>query len=477
MAFDPSVIGGIGASAIPDVAGAMGKAYQLKDLMDVGQMHGLQLKEMKQAQEEKEKTQKILSSVGSIDNQQKVDEVTERLRKEVGVDAAMKFHQGASQQKAADISLQMQQAELQTAQTNSILSALTPLANTLQRSGWQEGKPNPQLDALVVQQAPEIARRIKAQTPSLGPAIDQTLADPSHLTADKVMGLWKSGTDAKRELDRRKEEATISNLQSEKATREADLRIKQAKEAREAKSAVEGNLRPEDLEVAVPVVMADPSRMRDYVQWGKAGREDKKQINQAITNYLKEHNMTPGDLIVMRANAKAEMTSIPKMTQQLNAITTFEGVAKFNGDRILELIDKVGANDTQMVEAAKRYGYAKLGFADEGEMLSVLNTFQTEVARIILNPNLTGVLTDDARHEIQSVAPSGMTTAQAHRIIPRLFAEMDVRKGYIASQLDTASRTLLAPGQSVTTPPVQPPGTAPKGASVPLADYLKQQGY
>jgi hypothetical protein len=218
MPFDPSVISTIGPAAMPDIAGAQTKAFQLKDLMQEGQLHALQLKDYQTEQADRAKVKEILSKAGPIDSQTKVNEVTEQIGK-VNRDLAMKFHQQASQAKNEDLDIQIKQSQVQATQLNSVLTLTTPLANQLQQAGWKSGESHPQLDAVVAQKIPQIAQQMKQQHPELSQAIDQLVANPNNMTADAFMNMWNGTTQAKEQLARQKTEWEIRNLKSETADR------------------------------------------------------------------------------------------------------------------------------------------------------------------------------------------------------------------------------------------------------------------
>lgn len=201
-------------------------------------------------------------------------------------------------------------------------------------------------------------------------------------------------------------------------------------------------LTPEDIDVAAGVVMLDPTRMHDYATFGKTGQAIRTAINKAITKKLTDANMTTGGLAKLRQNFVAQKGSIKKMTEQANNIETFEGLAKYNGQRVLDLIDKIDDTGVPFIEGITRKLKKGAGSVDAAEAQSVLTAFQTEAARILNNPNLTGVLSDSARHEVQDMIGGNLSAAQTKRVINRIFAEMDVRKQLINQQIGSASGSM-----------------------------------
>ena len=67
--------------------------------------------------------------------------------------------------------------------------------------------------------------------------------------------------------------------------------------------------------------------------------------------------------------------------------------------------------------------------------------FAVEIARIVQNPNLTGQLSDSARHEIEVFNPQNATLKQTIAVMELLKQDMANRKNSLDTQLkDTRSR-------------------------------------
>ncbi len=216
----------------------------------------------------------------------------------------------------------------------------------------------------------------------------------------------------------------------------------------------------DDVSIAAPVVMSDPARMRDYATFGKAGQAHRDQINEEIAKQLKGAGMTSRDLTKIRLNFNAQKGSITKLTAQQNAIDTFEGLARNNGERLMELVDKIDDTGVPIIEAFTRPSKKGLGSDDMAEAQSVLTSFQTEAAKILSgNPNMTGVISDSARHELQKVVDGSLSASATRRVVKRLFTEMDVRSQMYENTIKKAtdSATSTTPqNDRRTAPPVVP---------------------
>ena len=200
------------------------------------------------------------------------------------------------------------------------------------------------------------------------------------------------------------------------------------------------DLPPDELDLAATTVMTDPNQMRQFASFGKAGQARRDQINAAVSAKLKTAGMTPSDLGNLRATFKAQGASINKLVPQLNAIEAYEQTAKFNGQRLLDLVDKIDNTGVPVIEGYARRAQKAVGDPDQAEFASVLQQYQTEAARIISNPNLTGVLSDSARQELQEVISGNMSAGQLKRVINRLNTEFEFRANAIRGQIGNAGQ-------------------------------------
>jgi hypothetical protein len=215
-----------------------------------------------------------------------------------------------------------------------------------------------------------------------------------------------------------------------KITREEiPVRTYKSKEPTSTQQMLQGGLDPDTVHKAAVETLYDRTRIGLYAPFGMAGKADRDAIANEQTKVSKAAGMTPQDVLRLGVNFKAQSMTMPKLALQRANIDAYEKLARFNGNRILELIGKLDDTSIPLLEAPKRLAERGLiGSDDAAEFLSVLQTYQTEVARIIQSsPNMGGVLTDTARKEIQDVIQKGVTASQAKRIINRLHLEMDVR--------------------------------------------------
>lgn len=230
-----------------------------------------------------------------------------------------------------------------------------------------------------------------------------------------------------------------------------------------ANSPQEPTLSPDAVHDAVVDVLADPARMRQYASFGQSGQKIRTAINEQKSQTLRDLGMTEDQVVRQQAVAKAQIKSVGDLIPMQNAINAYETVAKGNGQRALELINKVNTTGVPLLNSAKRISEQATGNPDAAELMQVLQNYQTEAARIIANPRLTGQLTDTARKELENVIPANLTPAQAKRIIERLNFEFELRSRGIDQAL-TQAQSQMTPGYA--------PASSPAGAQAPAAPAM-----
>ncbi len=479
MAFDPSVI-----AAIPDMApnpvAAKANTLRLQDLMDTQTLNKMKLKEAGQQEREQETYKNVLKG-SDLSTDKGATEAAEKLTRAGLPDQAMKFMKERQAIKGGALDIESKKLEIAEQQQSAIVGAMDNVIR--QVDAYKQANPDAtpaMMDAKTQELIVPMMDQLAKQSQDLIPAIDRYKQQPGSLTYQGVIAAEAASKQGLARLKEYREEqkgarderkTQVSEQQANTTAQNAQTNaLREAayeKELLSRQSLRDPNLLDDKtLEVAIPSVMADPARMYDYTPGrGAAAAPVKKQINDAIADRLKAANMKPEDLVRLRATAKAEGTSITKMTQQVNAISSFESLARFNGDRLLELVDKLDDTSIPLIEGASRLAKRKGGGEDAAEFSSVLQSFQTEAARILNNPNMTGVLTEGARQDMQHVISGDVTAGQAKRIVNRIFAEMDVRKGSFDLAIQNAGQALTPaypqPGGAEASPMAAPAAAAP----------------
>src|SRR5439155_1939896 len=121
------------------------------------------------------------------------------------------------------------------------------------------------------------------------------------------------------------------------------------------------------------------------------------------------------DLASNKADYKANATSLAKQTVMRDAVRAFEATATGNLDRFLEQAKGVIDTGSPLLNVPLRMAASKVAgspqqAAYEAARLVALN----EIAKVTSNPNLTGALSDSARHEVAQFSPESATLKQVY---------------------------------------------------------------
>jgi len=170
------------------------------------------------------------------------------------------------------------------------------------------------------------------------------------------------------------------------------------------------------------------------------GRDPNKVT--AVLNRMAE--MSPGgDIAGSRALFGADKKSLDKMIPQYDAVTSFENNTLQQGKVLVGLAKKVDATGVPVIERWIRAGRQSIaGDADVAEFNAQLQLFSNEAAKILTNPNLTGVLSDSARHEVAGFLPSSASGAQIERVVGRLENDFEIRRKSIEDQVSTITKRM-----------------------------------
>lgn len=302
-----------------------------------------------------------------------------------------------------------------------------------------------------------------------GLQLRNAIPDPAVVEAQKMREATLANTQATQAASaaEHKSEFEQTNARLDSQAQQAHL-DRMATLGAKNKDAAGEELSPDTITNAGWDVLQDPGRMRQYATFGAKGQDIRNKVNNAKTQLMHDAGITEQEVLRQQATAKANIKSVGELVPMRNAISAYETVARNNGDRFLELAKKVNTSGVPLINSAERLGKLASGNADAAEMMQVLQNYQTETARIIANPKLTGQLTDTARKEIENVIPANVTPAQASRIINRLNFEFELRGRGLDDSIAKA-QSGLTPGSTVA-PPASPAMTQAPPAAI---DYLK----
>lgn len=487
MAFDPSII-----SQIPDMApnpvAAQGEAYKLKDLQTNQQSNSLKLSQDQKQVADQDKARNILKGT-KLDSPEDVTKAAEKLTNAGLPDQAMNFMKTMQGLQESKGNLTEQQYRVLGQKSDIIGSTVGSLVNESQQL-IQSGQSPAMVNALMQPKYQAAIQQLHNQklgdgSPALNAQDLQQIEQHPQFDANFLRSIAdrsKQGSAAiKAQLDFHKSETADKALaikeadeeRKEKSDAETERKHK-ADEEQKAKG-IPDQLSGVALDLARDNVMADPSSMRQYASYSSKDPR-KNQINEAIAAKLKEGGMGFPDLVRLRTRFSGEKKSVEKLIAQRDGIEAFEGLARANGERALELLKMVDDTGVPMIEGFTRSAKRKAGNVDAGELASVLNSFQTETARVIGgNPNMTGVVTDSARKDVQALVPQSSSVASGIRNISRLLTEMDIRRDMVNSEIDRGQKSMTDISPNSPLPQRNPSGSLVAPGAAPAAP-LSQTG-
>jgi hypothetical protein len=130
----------------------------------------------------------------------------------------------------------------------------------------------------------------------------------------------------------------------------------------------------------------------------------------------------------VKAGYKADTAALTANTKALAAIEPFKKMLDTNIDIAKNLSKKVIS--TNSAYANKSLNWIKQNAGDNpdtAEFLAQMRFVETEAARVLNNPNLTGQLTDSARREMESVVSGNLPINSLDRVLARIKSDGDNR--------------------------------------------------
>lgn len=165
-----------------------------------------------------------------------------------------------------------------------------------------------------------------------------------------------------------------------------------------------------------------------------------------------------------RATAEpgAEKAALTKLIGQRAAISSFEQTAVKNGDALVEMADKIDRTGVPVIERWIRGGRQATGDPEIAKFNAQMNVYRAEVAKIITNPNLSGVLSDSARREVDSFISGAASAPQIKAVVGLLKQDFGRRTQSIDDEIAQIRGRLQKPGTTRATTPA-PTGGAGGG--------------
>lgn len=166
----------------------------------------------------------------------------------------------------------------------------------------------------------------------------------------------------------------------------------------------------------------------------------RQNFDAAVTNYTAAKNGQPGlsgdDMAMQGANFAADKKSLADIQPKYDAVTAFMNTADANQVLLKEVLSKVPSTGITGLNGLARAASQVLGSDDMAQFNAAVKTLNDEYARIISQPNLSGVLTDSAREEMKSVLSPNAQPSQILRALETVGREGHNRQLMFKQQLD-----------------------------------------
>lgn len=182
----------------------------------------------------------------------------------------------------------------------------------------------------------------------------------------------------------------------------------------------------------------------------------------AIVNRSGERH--PGEVIAANtAEYKANSATLGVLSKQQAAVEAFEKTALKNLDLFIEQAKNIPDVGVPWANRPIRWVAENLlGSEYIPAFRAAKQVGMTEIARVVSNPNLVGVLSDTAREEVLGLTENNATFASIKRVAGILRQDMANRKTSIDEQVNAIRRRL---GSTTVDPPSPTPAAAPTPAA------------
>jgi hypothetical protein len=186
------------------------------------------------------------------------------------------------------------------------------------------------------------------------------------------------------------------------------------------------------------------------------------------------------DMSGNRAAYIANRSNLTQLVRSRGAIGAFEATAQKNIDIFLAQAGKVADTGIPLLNRPVRWVTGQImGSGEQASYQAARLVAINEIAKLTANPNLTGVLSDTARREVEEFNPQSATLAQTIAVMRTLKQDMANRMSSLDHEIQTAQQatrsTLVgsptprtgSEGGATTPPPVTTP--PPPRTMAPIA--------
>lgn len=140
-------------------------------------------------------------------------------------------------------------------------------------------------------------------------------------------------------------------------------------------------------------------------------------------------------LALNKSDIEANRKSLDKLQSMSDSVEAFENTAGKNLDQFLGTAKNVVDSGVPLVNTPLRMIARGTGGKDQAAYDAARQVALNEIAKVVSNPNLSGQLSDSARHEVEALNPQNATLAQTYRVAQILKQDMDNRRQSYQQQI------------------------------------------
>ena len=206
-----------------------------------------------------------------------------------------------------------------------------------------------------------------------------------------------------------------------------------------------------------------PTAQLTNVPLSAAGQKAKSQLASTGQNVSRIDNKTFNDMgadaeasgtsvLDTKAGFKATTSALTQNEKDLAAIRPYKNMLDTNIDIAKSLSKKVIS--TSSAYANKSLNWLKQNAGDNpdtAEFLAQMRFVETEAARVLNNPRLSGQLTDSARKEMESVVSGNLPINSLDRVLARIKSDGDNRVKALETENKQLRKSNAKPAAASTT--------------------------
>lgn len=183
---------------------------------------------------------------------------------------------------------------------------------------------------------------------------------------------------------------------------------------------------------------------------------------QKAAELAKQRGLSAQAVVMGQRAAKAASDALNTLTTQNAQVEAFSGTAQKNMKMLQQTVDAIGGSSPLLNQPLRSLSGKVAGDPKISAFYAALLPAQTDIAKILNSTNATGVLTNEARGEMQKALGPDATPAMIRAALDVFSKDMQNRKEEYAAQLEDLKRQSVVGGP----PPNQSGWAAPEGTVI-----------